>query len=99
MELQPPVELSGKFVVEIYTAARRTSGGTGVAPAVVVAAPDAVPINCSEAATVLLVPSVIVAADWGRPRMNAPVGGRAPVSGLPASPTWPLPGWPSPVLK
>src|SRR4051812_30975111 len=99
MPLQPPVGSSGSGVVETYTAARRMSCGNGDAPAVVVVLPEAVPINCSEAATVLLDPSMIVAADWGRPRMNAPLAGRALLVGFPTSPTCPLPGSPLPVQK
>src|SRR5262245_65878505 len=97
--LQPFVGLSGSVVVETNTARRRRSPGMGKLPVTVVVAPETGPINCSEAATVLLRPSRIVAADWGGPRMKAPVAGKTLLFGLPASPTRPLPGWPSPAQK
>src|SRR4051812_25408813 len=97
--LQPAVGLSGSVADETNTARRRGSPGTGDAPVMVVVLPTAGPINCSEAATVLLRPSMIVAADWGGPRMKAPLAGKAALVGLPASPTCPLPGWPSPAQK
>ena len=65
-----------------------------VAPATVVTVPTAGPINCSEAATVLLDPSVIEAIDWGGPRVKAPSAGGAqgcfdsPGAQLTASTTW-----------
>src|SRR5208337_2010671 len=64
--------------------ARRTSDGI-----VVEVAGPVIPTSCSEAATVLLDPSVMVAIDCGGPRMNTPldkVGSPGPLGPVIPSP-------------